>query len=237
MALGMTVPQIATGALYDASIFTFKWVPATVISLYSTESLVIDPASPLQPITHPVTVSDAGNYLATIASPEQYQQIMTLWGVYVAFSIFISIILLAIIIYSWIRMKEIHHEEHDRLHRMVHKIKGHDHHDEVSPVKKQWAHIMQLAASDDEHGWRIAILEADIMLGNLLDSLGYKGETMGDKMKTINRSHFNTIDLAWEAHRTRNRVAHEGSNMTLSKREAQQTITQFHEVFKEFNLI
>lgn len=231
----LVITDLAHQSLFDASVLTFKWVPATVISLYAAESPILDPASPVQPITHPVTVGEASDYLWSISTPDQYQQIMTMWGIYVAFSIFISIILIAVIVYSWWRMKELQRAEHAHLHHLRHA--SHEHEEHVSPVKKQWAHIMQLANGEEEHGWRVAILEADIMLGNLLESLGYKGETMGDKMKVVNRSQFNTIDLAWEAHRMRNRIAHEGSGMTLGRREVQQTITQYHDVFKEFHLL
>lgn len=231
---GVTLAQGIGNAFYAATVLVFKWVPSVVISLYATDSLVTNPNT-VVPITQPVTVGDATQYISSIAPPETYIQFMVLWGIYVAFSIFISIILIAIIVYCYIRMKEIHHAEHDRFHHSA--THAHDNHIEVNPSKKRWNHIMELANGAEPSGWRVAILEADIMLGDLLDTLGYKGETMGDKMKIVNRSQFNTIDLAWEAHRTRNRVAHEGSKMVLTEREVQQTISHYAEVFKEFNII
>ncbi len=80
-------------------------------------------------------------------------------------------------------------------------------------------------------------MDADILLDELLDSLGYRGDTMGDKLKQVERSDFNTIDLAWEAHKIRNRIAHEGSHMQLTDREARRAVNLFEQVFKEFHLI
>jgi len=35
---------------------------------------------------------------------------------------------------------------------------------------------------------------------------------MGDKLKAVEKSDFNSIELAWEAHKARNMIAHEGSD-------------------------
>ncbi|MDB5187657.1 MAG: protein of unknown function with transrane region [Candidatus Kaiserbacteria bacterium] len=230
----VTLAEGIVNVLYAASIFTFKWVPATVISLNGSESIVTDPTYSLQPITEPVSISQAADYLSSIAPSAAYEHFLVIWGIYVAFSIFISIILFAIVVYSIMRMRHIHHAEHDRYHHAAH---AHEHHIDITPSQLRWDTIVQQANGEETSGWRVAILEADIMLGDLLDTLGYKGETMGDKMKIVNRSQFNSIDLAWEAHRTRNIVAHEGSRMVLTQRETQQTIAQYAAVFKEFGII
>ena len=75
------------------------------------------------------------------------------------------------------------------------------------------------------------------MLGELLDSLGYKGETMADKMRSVDRANFNTIDLAWEAHRARNQIAHEGLQQPLAAREARRIIGLYERIFREFRFI
>src|SRR5665811_901993 len=81
----------------------------------------------------------------------------------------------------------------------------------VHPAKNpQWEHVMALASSPIESDWRRAIIEADIMLDNLLMSRGYRGATLGDKLKTANPLQFTTLDLAWKAHKVRNDIAHGG---------------------------
>ena len=56
-------------------------------------------------------------------------------------------------------------------------------------------------------------------------------------MKQINRSDINSIDDAWEAHKVRNRVAHEGSNFELTQREAKRIIGLYEKVFSELRHI
>ena len=75
------------------------------------------------------------------------------------------------------------------------------------------------------------------MLNELLDVLGYRGETMADKMKQVDPAKFNGINLAWEAHRVRNALAHQGSMQELNAREARRVIELFEAVFREFRFV
>ena len=75
------------------------------------------------------------------------------------------------------------------------------------------------------------------MLNELLDVMGYKGETMADKMRTIDRASFNSIDLAWEAHKIRNKIAHDGSAHQLTLREARRVVTLYEKVLKDARYI
>lgn len=159
--------------------------------------------------------------------------VFELWGSLFPISVFIVLIFLTGIIYCTIRIIQIRRIEHANAHKHAHPM----HAEDVPRTKLRWNRIMEHANSDDEHQWRLAILEADIMLNELLDVLGYKGETMGEKMKQVNRANFNTIDDAWEAHKMRNRVAHEGSQVPLSLRDKNIVIGQYVRVFKEFGFI
>jgi transposase len=62
----------------------------------------------------------------------------------------------------------------------------------------------------------------------------YPGETIADKLKTVEKSDFNTIENAWEAHKARNQVVHAGSDYQLTEREAKRIIDLYRSVFEEF---
>lgn len=102
---------------------------------------------------------------------------------------------------------------------------------------KKWERIQAHINSKNPSDWRLAILEADIILEEMLDKLGYPGTTIGDKLKAVNRGDFKSIDSAWEAHKVRNAIAHEGSDFQITERETRRVIGQFEEVFKEFKQI
>ena len=81
-------------------------------------------------------------------------------------------------------------------------------------------------------------MEADIILEEMLEKMGYvKGETIGDKLKTIEKSDFTSLDQAWEAHKIRNMIAHEGTDYILTEREAKRVVGLYEQVFKEFRYI
>lgn len=159
--------------------------------------------------------------------------ISKLWSVFVPFSIFASLLLIVGIIYSAIQLMKIRAKE-----RAVLTVTDQFIHDsDVTRAQLRWKKIIEHANTDNSNDWRHAIIEADIMLDELLSVQGYHGNTVGDKLKQVERSDFNSIDLAWEAHKVRNRIAHEGSSHDLNVREVRRVIALYEQVLHEFHYI
>ncbi len=149
----------------------------------------------------------------------------------------IAILLIAVIVYTWVRIYEINKKEHAE-----HKALFMQEHVSEDPVpmpiiNPRWEQVQKHIKSDTPADWRLAILEADLMLEDLLVTLGYKEGTIGDKLKAIEPSDFPGHDRAWWAHRVRNNIAHQGSTYILGKAEARNTIAIFEEVFRANNYI
>ncbi|HEY4505344.1 MAG TPA: hypothetical protein VJG67_01515 [Candidatus Paceibacterota bacterium] len=108
-----------------------------------------------------------------------------------------------------------------------------------SPEHKnpQWERILFHSESVNENDWRLAILEADIMLGDMLEKMALPGESIGDKLKAVEKSDFLTVENAWEAHKVRNQIAHEGVSFILNQHEAKRVIGLYQSVFQEFQII
>lgn len=98
---------------------------------------------------------------------------------------------------------------------------------------RRWMNIQSLIQSYNSNDWKQAIIEADVILDEMLNRMGYSGESLGDKLKKIEPSDFITLNQAWEAHKFRNRIAH-GNNFVLSRDEVQRVIGLYEEVFNEF---
>lgn len=107
--------------------------------------------------------------------------------------------------------------------------------DEV--VNPKWEKIQNHIESLNENDWRIAIIEADIMLGELLEKLSLPGDTIGDKLKVVEKSDFTTLEYAWEAHKIRNKISHDGQAFMMTQRDAKIVIGFYESVFKEFRII
>lgn len=153
------------------------------------------------------------------------------WSITAFFGFVSSVVALGVLIYSLLRMMHVlHHEEHYfETIAFAEADKQVDH--------SRWNHVIALIESGQESDWRQAILEADIMLEEILIEQGYPGETVGERLKAVNPARFHTLDNAWTAHKVRNEIAHQGSSYKLDDNLAYRTIKLYESVFREFNTI
>ncbi len=152
------------------------------------------------------------------------------------FAILFTLFLLFVIFYSRSKLAKIEDEEDKKFHGT--RVKEAVHEQNADPVLNQkWLKVQEHINSNNPSDWRLAILEADIMLGDILEKMGYQGDSIGDKLKGIEKSDFVTLDLAWEAHKVRNQIAHEGTEFNLNDREARRIVELYKKVFEEFYYI
>lgn len=142
---------------------------------------------------------------------------------------FVSIILIVCIVYLFKKLSALRENEYKLLYPQSKAIE--------SAVNPHWERVLNYLESVNDNDWRLAILEADIILGDLLDRLHLEGDTIGDKLKSVEKSDFTTIDNAWEAHKVRNQVAHEGSSFILTQRKAREVVSLYQSVFEEFHIV
>jgi len=206
----------------------FRWVPATLIAV-----LNVSPSSPFANLEQPITAWNVPTLLAQASGPAGYESLLKGWFVFSFITLTSSIPFLALVLYSWTRIFQIRRREYRAVRAAQRTVAAQD----VPRTQLRWNRVLDQANSSNPEGWRLAILEADIMLNELLDVQGYKGETIADKMKQVNRANFNSIDDAWEAHKIRNRVVHEGTAHELSHRDVRRVITLYERVLKEFRYI
>jgi len=102
---------------------------------------------------------------------------------------------------------------------------------------RRWERVQGHLNSESPNDWKFAILEADIILDELLDASGYRGETVSDKLKRVEGGQFSTLEGAWEAHKVRNGIAHQGSDFVITEREAKRVVDLYRQTFEEFHFI
>lgn len=108
---------------------------------------------------------------------------------------------------------------------------------EALPRNEKWERVITHLNSTNPSDWRLAIIEADIMLDELLRAQGYHGDSIGEMLKGVEKSDMLSLDAAWEAHKVRNQIAHGGGDYLLNERDAKRTVALFEAVFKEFKVI
>lgn len=155
------------------------------------------------------------------------------------YSSVVSFLLVTGIVYCFMRVEQIVHatKHEDKPHGDGHKGGKHGGTAETNPTVERWERVQTLLNSANESDWRLAILEADVMLDEMVGHIGYHGDSLGEKLKGVEKSDFTTLDLAWEAHGVRNHIAHEGAAFSLTEREAQRVVKLYEDVFQEFKYI
>ncbi len=96
--------------------------------------------------------------------------------------------------------------------------------------------VLTHISSANPNDWKLAIIEADIILDEALKQYGYAGNSLGERLKSISTSQLSTLNEAWEAHKVRNRIAHEGADFVLTRRIADETIDRYRRVFNELGV-
>ncbi len=91
--------------------------------------------------------------------------------------------------------------------------------------------------SDNPNEWKIAIIEADIILEEGLEKAGFVGNTVGEKLKNATATTLPSVRDAWDAHMIRNKVAHAGADFVLTHKLAREAITKYKKVFAELGAL
>lgn len=105
-----------------------------------------------------------------------------------------------------------------------------------SPLGSRWEEIQKHLDSVKEAEWKFAVIEADSLVDSILKASGYPGDTMGDRLKNIDKTQIVSIDDLWEAHKIRNRLAHD-TNYFLRYGEAKRAVQLYEKALKELNAL
>lgn len=160
--------------------------------------------------------------------------VMTMWDIFVVLSWLASGLFIFGIIYAYIRHEQVGEIEMERLKHQEHlyqELYG------GANSNSRWDDVAQHIESERPNDWKLAIIEADVMLEEALTNAGFAGLSIGEKLKSASPNQLKSLDLAWRAHRVRNQIAHEGSDFVLTKKVGLETITQYKIVFEELGVL
>jgi hypothetical protein len=207
----------------------------------------IESITPLQSVTLPLNLHDilAGFINGTNGLWETLHNFWLLLPDYLvalmlrllSFSFILSILLIALIIYSANNLMKNRKKMHDDLILPNQAVTEESPKSLPPVVNEKWERVVTHINSANPADWKLAILECDIMLSEILEKMGYLQPSIGEKLKSIEPSDFTNIEAAWEAHKIRNQIAHEGSEFLINEREAKRVVGLYELVFREFEYI
>ncbi|GEM_PF-513078 len=164
------------------------------------------------------------------------------YNLYKTFLYFLAIFFITIISYCAIRLLEIRKKEHAHLHHEIHeyahkKEQEEQAHSGAVSKNEHWNRVLTYLLSESSSDWKLAVIEADTMLDHLMADLGFKGVSLGDRLKMASQDTFHGLSSAWEVHTIRNKIAHEGLAFELSKHEANRVIALYEQIFHHYGFI
>ncbi len=189
------------------------------------DTIGVDPFSPILYIFDSAASGEGVNWVLSALN--------ILWSIFVILSFALSIAMLWLYAYSSTRRweyyakgdKELRDEEalYDELYRGVKK-------------SSRLNDVLQHIDSENPNDWKLAIIEADIILDEALKNQGFVGSSLGERLRSISSVQLNSLNDAWEAHKVRNRIAHDGADFVLTHRLAVETINRYRRVFSELEV-
>lgn len=145
-------------------------------------------------------------------------------------SLFISTVLLGFIIYFIAKLNIIG----EKVENFIEILGAKD----ISKRRtlKVWKQIQKRLKTGELNQFKLAILETDRILFEVLKMSGYKGKNLDEIFEQITEAQLSNIKEIRLAHRLRHRIATE-PDFYLSQNETEMAIEIYKKVFQELNLI
>ena len=143
----------------------------------------------------------------------------------------LSVVGFFLVVYIIVRIFELRKREESYYSTLISPLEA------AGGVSPRWQHIESLINDTSASHWREAILEADIMLDDVLARRGYVGDGVGEKLKAVEPADMKTLQDAWDVHKVRNQIAHQGSAFILSELLARRTIARYEAIFRELKAL
>jgi hypothetical protein len=106
---------------------------------------------------------------------------------------------------------------------------------DVDKYRSKWLTIENQLSRDNQSNCTLAVLNADKLLDQALRDRGFKGQTMGERMKSAKET-WSNANAVWGAHKLRNQIAHETDHQ-VTYDDARRAIAGFKQALKDVGAI
>lgn len=106
---------------------------------------------------------------------------------------------------------------------------------DIDKYRSQWLKIERQLVRDQESSYHMTILNADKLLDLALRQRGFKGQTMGERMKSA-KVVWTSANNIWTAHKVRNQIAHE-ADVRVRYEDARRALAAYKQGLKDLGAI
>ncbi|MEK7174531.1 MAG: hypothetical protein AAB759_02635 [Patescibacteria group bacterium] len=107
---------------------------------------------------------------------------------------------------------------------------------QVAVLRERWQAIVKRFKAGVPESTRLAIIEADAFVDDILKRMGLPGEHMADRMTRLSPDEVTTLERLWRAHKLRNDLVHT-PGFGLSPADAQAAMRDYEAFLNEMSAI
>lgn len=102
----------------------------------------------------------------------------------------------------------------------------------VRKIEKIWLKTKARLDTGLESEYKLAVIEADNMMDDILKRMGYGGETLGERLTKLTAATLSNIEQIKETHKMRNNIVHD-PDYRLSSDEAKKFMAVYERAFRD----
>jgi hypothetical protein len=103
-------------------------------------------------------------------------------------------------------------------------------------MKRDWEKINDRLGKADEASLKLALIEADNMLEEVLKRMGLEGRDMGERLEQLGVQQLKSYDRILESHRLRDLVIHQ-KELVVTQEQVQTAVNAYGEALKELEVL
>ncbi|MDI6591760.1 MAG: hypothetical protein QME61_02390 [Patescibacteria group bacterium] len=107
---------------------------------------------------------------------------------------------------------------------------------ETRKAMKAWSKITKRLKTKRESEYKLALIEADSMLDNVLKNLGYKGENLKERLKLVSAETVSNIEKLLEAHEICGHIIND-PDYRLTLEETEKVLNIYHQALKDLQVL
>lgn len=163
------------------------------------------------------------NLISFFISPSFTEWLLIIKIIFIVLSLlFICFIIFALMKTSWLKFRFLY----DAVELLTYRPFG------VRKMEKNWKKITARIDTGLESEYKLAVIEADNMLNEILNKMGYGGESLGERLEKLTAATLPDIEGIREVHQVRNNIIHD-PNYKLSLNETRRLLDIFEKAFKD----
>ena len=103
-------------------------------------------------------------------------------------------------------------------------------------LQDRWRRVTARARTETPETAKLALIEADTFVDDVLKRLNLTGKTMAERLEELNEDEFKSLEAVWRAHRLRNTVVH-SPDIEVSKEQIERALKAYESFLQEAGVL